>query len=148
MMVAPKKSVAGGTLNYISNALNIFGKLCFVYLHIVNIDISPIFLGDIRPINATFIKTTCPKDLDPSTLTTSPPTGTIPPIGPPSTGRIITLCITVIFPNAVEDLIITRKSSRTIYEGYLKEEKDVPVLIIDVPVRNTMMVMINSLFIE
>ena len=45
------------------------------------------------------------------------------------------LCITVWFPTSVIDtLVLYRKPGTDIYEGYLENDVDVPVVLIDVPI--------------
>ena len=56
------------------------------------------------------------------------------------------LCVGVKFPNSIKDmLILTQVSGTSIYEGYLGDENEVPVVLIDTPLTNKRMV-INSCF--
>ena len=53
------------------------------------------------------------------------------------------LCIAVFFPNSVEDMVILSQVSGTsIYEGYLLDDNEVPVVMIDIPLNKDRMVII------
>ena len=55
------------------------------------------------------------------------------------------VCITVMFPNSVEDLLILTQVPRTsIFEGYLQEDNQVPVVMIDTPLTKKRMVIMNG----
>ena len=52
------------------------------------------------------------------------------------------LCVSVKFSNSIEDLmILTQVPNTSIYEGYLREDNDVSVLLIDTPLTHKRMVM-------
>ena len=56
------------------------------------------------------------------------------------------LCVSVKFPNSIEDmLILTQVPETSIYEGYLRDENEVPVVLIDTPLTNKRMVIMSQL---
>ena len=58
------------------------------------------------------------------------------------------LCVEVLMPNSEKDmLVLAQVPGTSIYEGYLRNEVDVPVVLIDVPSTNKRVVSI-SLHIE
>ena len=59
------------------------------------------------------------------------------------------LCFGVVFPNSVEDMmILTQVVGTSIYEGTLRDDSDVSVVLIDVPFNNKRMVRYNIFSIQ
>ena len=55
------------------------------------------------------------------------------------------LCVSVKFSNSIEDLmILTKEPGTSIYEGYLRNDNEVSVLLIDTPLTQKRMVIINQ----
>ena len=53
-------------------------------------------------------------------------------------------CVGVVFPNSVEDIMILNQIAGTsIYEGTLRDDSEVSVVLIDVPFNNKRMVRLN-----
>ena len=64
------------------------------------------------------------------------------------------LCVGVLFSNSKDDLLILSHATdsdgnlmKDTYEGYLKNEKEVSVVLIDVPSTNKRMVSISNYFV-
>ena len=54
------------------------------------------------------------------------------------------LCVDVVMPNSEKDmLVLAQVPGTSIYEGYLRNEVDVPVVLIDVPSTNKRVVSIS-----
>ena len=59
------------------------------------------------------------------------------------------LCVSVKFSNSIEDLmILTQVSGTHIYEGYLRDDNDVFAVLIDTPLTNKRVVIINPLLLN
>ena len=56
------------------------------------------------------------------------------------------LCISVTFPNLKRDMLVLSKVSEnySIYEGFLKEDNEISVLVIDITLTKKRMVITNS----
>ena len=58
------------------------------------------------------------------------------------------LCVIVWFPNSAKDmLVLNQKPGTHIYEGYLRNNADVPVVLIDVPFNKKRLVNIANIIL-
>jgi len=89
--------------------------------------------GNISPSNPVFQDAACPENAK------------LPKDHPEDFPENPDLCVEVVMPNSEKDmLVLAQVPGTSIYEGYLRNEVDVPVVLIDVPSTNKRVINFNT----
>jgi len=89
--------------------------------------------GNISPSNPVFQDAACPENAK------------LPKDRPEDFPENPDLCVEVVMPNSEKDmLVLAQVPGTSIYEGYLRNEVDVPVVLIDVPSTNKRVINFNT----